>query len=118
MACHGHVQYPDIFLLSVVLSFGTLFLSFTFKGLHDLPYFPTKVRALISDFAVMLSIVAMTVFDNFMGLETPKLIVPDEIRPTRGDREWSFPLFGGHNPFWQMFLAIPFAILGCTSLCL
>ena len=46
-----------------------------------------------------------------LALETPKLIVPEEIRPTRGDREWSFPLFGGKNPFWQMFLAIPFAIL-------
>ena len=69
------------------------------------------MRALVSDFAVMLAIVTMTVFDRMMGLETPKLIVPDEIRPTRVDREWSFPLFGGTNPFWQMFLAIPFAIL-------
>lgn len=109
-ACHGEVQYPDIFFLSLILSFGTLFLSFAFKAIHDSPFFPTKVRKIVSDFAVLLAIVTMTAFDHSMNLETPKLIVPDEITPTRADRGWSIPLID-QNPFWQIFLAVPFAIL-------
>jgi len=37
---------------------------------------------------VLLAIVTMTAFDHSMNLETPKLIVPDEITPTRADRGW------------------------------
>ena len=47
-----------------------------------------QVRKIVSDFAVLLAIVTMTAFDHSMNLETPKLIVPDEITPTRGDRGW------------------------------
>ena len=97
-----------------------------------------QVRKIVSDFAVLLAIVTMTAFDHSMNLETPKLIVPDEITPTRGDRGWirdaksknyfegesfmkflrlksvslpqSIPLID-QNPFWQIFLAVPFAVL-------
>ena len=46
------------------------------------------MRKIVSDFAVLLAIVTMTAFDHSMNLETPKLIVPDEITPTRADRGW------------------------------
>ena len=42
-------------------------------------YFPTRVRSVFSDFAVMLAIVIMTVIDFLVGIDTPKLNVPDEI---------------------------------------
>ena len=54
----------------------------------DLQLTPIQVRKIVSDFAVLLAIVTMTAFDHSMNLETPKLIVPDEITPTRADRGW------------------------------
>ena len=85
------------------------------KALHDLPYFPTKVRKTLSDFAVLISIVLMTLLDYKMGLETPKLTVPDEITPTRPDRSWSIAFFH-HNPWWQFLLAAPFAMCAGSSI--
>ena len=71
------------------------------------------MRKTLSDFAVLLSIVLMTLLDHKMGLETPKLTVPDEITPTRPDRGWSIAFFH-HNPWWQFLLAVPFAM--CAGL--
>ena len=47
-----------------------------------------QVRAIISDFAVMIAIVSMVLFDFLLGLPTPKLLVPDQVqvRPPRPPR--------------------------------
>ena len=42
--------------------------------------FPTFVRGLISDFAVLLSIILFVVIDIVCGLPTPKLTVPDKFQ--------------------------------------
>lgn len=39
-------------------------------------YFPSKVRQVLSDFAVMIAIVIMTSIDLLIGINTPKLNVP------------------------------------------
>ena len=39
-----------------------------------------QVRSLISDFAVFTAIVLMVVVDMVVGLDTPKLLVPEEFR--------------------------------------
>ena len=39
-----------------------------------------QVRAIISDFAVMIAIVSMVLFDFLLGLPTPKLLVPDQVQ--------------------------------------
>ena len=39
-----------------------------------------QVRAIISDFAVMIAIVLMVLMDFLLGLPTPKLLVPDQVQ--------------------------------------
>ncbi|CAL8389207.1 unnamed protein product [Boreogadus saida] len=59
-------------------------------------YFPTKVRAIISDFAVFITILTMVLVDYGLGIPSPKLQVPSKFKPTRDDRGWSSP--GGAKP--------------------
>ena len=51
-------------------------------------FFPVKVRQTISEFGVVIAILAMVSLDVYFGFETPKLHVPSELRPTRPDRGW------------------------------
>ena len=37
------------------------------------------MRSIISDFAVMIAIVSMVLTDFLIGLDTPKLLVPDKV---------------------------------------
>jgi hypothetical protein len=49
----------------------------------------------------------MSAWDVYLRLNTPKLHVPTEFKPTRPhDRGWLIPFFG-KNPVWT----IPFAII-------
>lgn len=43
-------------------------------------FFSFQVRRTISDFGVLISIFCMVAIDMFMGLDTPKLIVPSEFK--------------------------------------
>ena len=45
-----------------------------------------QVRGTVADFAVFLSVVIWTLIDWAIGIETPKLDVPSEFKPTRSDR--------------------------------
>uniref|UniRef100_A0A3Q3FYV4 Anion exchange protein n=1 Tax=Labrus bergylta TaxID=56723 RepID=A0A3Q3FYV4_9LABR len=63
------------------------------------PFFPTTVRKLISDFAIILAILIFCGVDILVGVDTPKLIVPTEFKPTSPHRGWFVPPFGG-NPWW------------------
>ena len=87
-ACPGKLYTPDVFFFSLFLAFGTLFLSFTLKGMRQRRFFPVKVRQTISEFGVVIAILAMVSLDVYFGFETPKLHVPSELRPTRPDRGW------------------------------
>uniref|UniRef100_A0A3B4DNU3 Anion exchange protein n=1 Tax=Pygocentrus nattereri TaxID=42514 RepID=A0A3B4DNU3_PYGNA len=94
---------PDLALLSFILFFGTYSMTISLKKFKASRYFPTKLRKLISDFAIFTSIMTFVGLDLLMGLETPKLIVPTEFKPTRLDRGWIvMPI--GKNPWW-MYLA-------------
>lgn len=77
-------------------------------------YFPSSVRQIFSDFAVMIAIAIMTLLDYFVGINTPKLNVPSTFRPTFPGRGWFIPPFDG-NPFWTAPLAIIPALLGICS---
>ena len=48
-------------------------------GLH-LKLFLIQVRQRIADFGVLLAIVAMVLVDYFVGLDTPKLTVPEKFQ--------------------------------------
>ena len=64
------------------------------KGFKSASFFPAKVRSLISDFAVIIAIVSMVVVDYLVGVPTPKMQVPDTVRPTWEGRQWFIHPFG------------------------
>uniref|UniRef100_A0A8C9WBM7 Anion exchange protein n=1 Tax=Scleropages formosus TaxID=113540 RepID=A0A8C9WBM7_SCLFO len=94
---------PDLALMSFILFFGTYSMTITLKKFKFSRYFPTKLRKLISDFSIFMSIMTFVGLDMLMGLQTPKLIVPTEFKPTRSGRGWIVKPFG-KNPWW-MYLA-------------
>ncbi|GCB65732.1 hypothetical protein scyTo_0004850, partial [Scyliorhinus torazame] len=90
---------PDLALMSFILFFGTYSLTVTLKKFKFSRYFPTKIRSLITDFSTVISILVFCGVDAAVGLDTPKLHVPSEIKPTRSDRSW-FVIPFGKNPWW------------------
>ncbi|XP_058156739.1 sodium-driven chloride bicarbonate exchanger isoform X9 [Dasypus novemcinctus] len=114
-ACgHDHPYVPDVLFWSVILFFSTVTLSATLKQFKTSRYFPTKVRSIVSDFAVFLTILCMVLIDYAIGIPSPKLQVPSVFKPTRDDRGWFVtPL--GPNPWWTVIAAIIPALL-CTIL--
>ncbi|XP_038852674.1 electrogenic sodium bicarbonate cotransporter 1-like [Salvelinus namaycush] len=90
---------PDITLISFILFLGTYTTSMMLKKFKTSPFFPTWVRKLISDFAIILAILIFCGVDMLVGVNTPKLIVPTEFKPTSPNRGWFVPPFGG-NPWW------------------
>ncbi|XP_065097663.1 sodium-driven chloride bicarbonate exchanger isoform X2 [Paramisgurnus dabryanus] len=114
-ACGHHGPYvPDVLFWSVILFFSTVAMSSFLKEFKTSRYFPTKVRAIISDFAVFLTILTMVLIDYGLGIPSPKLQVPNEFKPTRDDRGWFIsPL--GPNPWWTILISFIPALL-CTIL--
>ncbi|KAE8285216.1 Electrogenic sodium bicarbonate cotransporter 1 [Larimichthys crocea] len=105
---------PDITLMSFILFFGTYTCSMGMKQFKTSRFFPTRVRKLISDFAIILTILLFCGVDAFIGVNTPKLIVPSEFKPTNPARGWFVPPFGG-NPWW-VYLASALPALLVTIL--
>ncbi|KAM9841801.1 electrogenic sodium bicarbonate cotransporter 1-like isoform 1-T2 [Aulostomus maculatus] len=106
-AC-GYV--PDITLMSFILFFGTYTCSMALKKFKTSRFFPTTVRKLISDFAIILTIFLFCGVDALVGVDTPKLIVPSEFKPTNAKRGWFISPFGG-NPWWVYLAAALPALL-------
>uniref|UniRef100_A0A8C0NYW2 Anion exchange protein n=1 Tax=Canis lupus familiaris TaxID=9615 RepID=A0A8C0NYW2_CANLF len=75
---------PDITLMSFILFLGTYTSSMALKKFKTSRYFPTTARKLISDFAIILSILIFCVIDALVGVDTPKLIVPSEFKKGAG----------------------------------
>ncbi|XP_078406945.1 electrogenic sodium bicarbonate cotransporter 1-like [Cetorhinus maximus] len=101
---------PDIALISFILFFGTFVCSMSLKNFKTSRYFPAAVRKLISDFSIILSILIFCGVDILVGVDTPKLIVPSELKPTNPHREWFVYPFGG-NEWWMCLIAIVPALL-------
>uniref|UniRef100_A0A672MGY2 Anion exchange protein n=1 Tax=Sinocyclocheilus grahami TaxID=75366 RepID=A0A672MGY2_SINGR len=114
-ACGHHGPYtPDVLFWSSILFFSTFFLSTFLKQFKTSRYFPTRVRSMISDFAVFLTIVLMVLIDYLIGVPSQKLQVPSNFKPTRDDRGWFInPI--GRNPWWTVLAALIPALL-CTIL--
>ncbi|XP_066519646.1 electroneutral sodium bicarbonate exchanger 1 [Hoplias malabaricus] len=114
-ACGHHGPYtPDVLFWSAILFFSTFFLSAFLKQFKTSRYFPTRVRSVISDFAVFLTIVLMVLTDYAIGVPSQKLQVPSKFKPTRDDRGWVInPI--GRNPWWTVLAAAIPALL-CTIL--
>ncbi|XP_031414140.1 sodium-driven chloride bicarbonate exchanger isoform X1 [Clupea harengus] len=114
-ACGPNGPYiPDVLFWSVVLFFSTVAMSAFLKDFKFSRYFPTKVRSIISDFAVFITIFTMVLVDYALGVPSPKLQVPAVFKPTRNDRGWLInPL--GPNPWWTVIITCVPALL-CTIL--
>ncbi|KAK9509940.1 hypothetical protein O3M35_004824 [Rhynocoris fuscipes] len=108
--CAAKASVPDVFLMSVVLFLGTFLISIHLKDFKNASFFPSKVRQFISDFAVIIAIVAMTLLDYLLSIDTPKLEVPTEFKPTLPNRGWIISPFS--NAVWTIPLAIIPALLG------
>ncbi|XP_068129861.1 electrogenic sodium bicarbonate cotransporter 1-like [Hyperolius riggenbachi] len=100
-SCH---YVPDVLLMSVILFFGTFVCTTSLKNFQGSRYLSTSIRKLIGDFSVILTIGIFCAVDVFCGLETPKLIVPSEFKPTNPNRSWFVCPFG-ENPWWVCFLS-------------
>ncbi|XP_032558512.1 anion exchange protein 4 [Chiroxiphia lanceolata] len=104
-------QYvPDVTLISFLLFGGTFLSCAALKRFRSSRYFPAGVRKLVSDFAIILAILASCAIDATLGLETPKLLVPSELKPTNPARGWIIVPFGA-NPWWVCLVSAVPAVL-------
>ncbi|NXQ41716.1 S4A4 protein, partial [Catharus fuscescens] len=104
-------QYvPDVTLISFLLFGGTFLFCTALKRFRSSRYFPVGVRKAVSDFAVILAILASCAVDAVLGLETPKLLVPSELKPTNPARGWIIFPFGA-NPWWVCLVSAVPAVL-------
>jgi sodium bicarbonate transporter 10 len=78
--CDTPPYVPNVFLLSVILFATTYVISLSLKDMKTSTFFPTKVRSFLSDFAVVIAIFSMTAIDAWIGLPTPKLLVPHDFK--------------------------------------
>ena len=105
-------QYTgDVFFFSCILFAGTFGITVFLIAFKTSSLFPNVVRQRISDFSVLISIVAMVLLDYFIGLPTPKLRVPGEFKPTREGRGWFVSPYSDKNPWWLYIAAsVPAAL--------
>ncbi|NWY47802.1 S4A4 protein, partial [Sylvia atricapilla] len=106
-SCH---YVPDVTLISFLLFGGTSLFCIALRRFRSSRYFPVAVRKLVSDFAVILAILASCAVDAVLGLETPKLLVPSELKPTNPARGWIVSPFGA-NPWWVCLVSAVPAVL-------
>lgn len=100
----------NVFLASVLLVIGTFSITVGFKNFRSSNFFPSWVRGLLADFAVVIAMVSMTGIDIWLNVETPKLNVPANFSPTLRERSWLVhPL--GNNPWWSALFAFLPALL-------
>lgn len=109
--CHTPNYVPDVYLFSIILFIATYLISVILKDFKTASFFPAKVRAIISDFAVVIAILSMTLADYVVGIDTPKLNVPQEFKPTSKHRDWLFHPFPEKNPWWTPIVAVIPALL-------
>ncbi|XP_077169778.1 band 3 anion transport protein isoform X2 [Paroedura picta] len=106
---------PNTALLSLVLMAGTFFIAFFLRKLKNSSFFPGKLRRVIGDFGVPISIFIMSLADFFIkDTFTQKLEVPDGFKVSNETaRGWFIHPLGEHTefPIWMMFGASLPAIL-------
>nr|XP_024102847.2 anion exchange protein 4 isoform X4 [Pongo abelii] len=71
----------------------------------------SMVRKGLSDFSSVLAILLGCGLDAFLGLATPKLMVPREFKPTLPGRGWLVSPFGANPWWWSVAAALPALLL-------
>ncbi|NXR47953.1 B3AT protein, partial [Hippolais icterina] len=109
------VPEPNTALLSLVLMAGTFFLAFFLRKFKNSSFLPGKVRRLIGDFGVPISIFIMALADFFINdTYTQKLSVPKGLQVTNSTARGWFIHPMGHTaqfPIWMMFASVIPALL-------
>ncbi|XP_066060942.1 band 3 anion transport protein isoform X4 [Chamaea fasciata] len=109
------VPEPNTALLSLVLMAGTFFLAFFLRKFKNSSFLPGKVRRLLGDFGVPISIFIMALADFFINdTYTQKLSVPKGLQVTNSTaRGWFIHPMGERDPFpiWMMFASVIPALL-------
>ncbi|XP_045675735.1 anion exchange protein 4 isoform X10 [Phyllostomus hastatus] len=107
-SCH---TVPDIALFSLLLFLTSFLFAMALKHVKTSRFFPSVVRKVLSDFSSVLAILLGCGLDAFLGLATPKLMVPREFKPTLPGRDWLVSSFGT-NPWWlSVAAALPALLL-------
>ncbi|KAK1331120.1 hypothetical protein QTO34_009069 [Cnephaeus nilssonii] len=106
---------PNTALLSLVLMAGTFFLAMTLRKFKNSSYFPGKLRRVIGDFGVPISILIMVMVDSLIqDTYTQKLSVPSGLKVSNSSaRGWIIHPLGlySHFPIWMMFASALPALL-------
>uniref|UniRef100_F8WFT7 Anion exchange protein n=1 Tax=Rattus norvegicus TaxID=10116 RepID=F8WFT7_RAT len=106
---------PNTALLSLVLMVGTFLLAMMLRKFKNSTYFPGKLRRVIGDFGVPISILIMVLVDTFIkNTYTQKLSVPDGLKVSNSSaRGWVIHPLGlyNHFPKWMMFASVLPALL-------
>uniref|UniRef100_A0A8C3RIL5 Anion exchange protein n=1 Tax=Cyanoderma ruficeps TaxID=181631 RepID=A0A8C3RIL5_9PASS len=109
------VAEPNTALLSLVLMAGTFFLAFFLRKFKNSSFLPGKVRRLIGDFGVPISIFVMALVDFLIkDTYTQKLSVPKGLEVTNPSlRGWFIHPMGlnAQFPLWMMFASVIPALL-------
>ncbi|XP_021507378.1 anion exchange protein 4 isoform X5 [Meriones unguiculatus] len=106
--CH---TVPDIAFFSLLLFFASFLCAIALKHVKNSRLFPSVVRKVIGDFSSVLAILLGCGLDAFLGLATPKLLVPTEFKPTLPGRGWLVSPSGA-NPWWlSVAAAVPALLL-------
>ncbi|XP_062941919.1 anion exchange protein 4 isoform X2 [Cynocephalus volans] len=106
--CH---TVPDIAFFSLLLFLTSFLFAMALKHVKTSHFFPSVVRKVLSDFSSVLAILLGCGLDAFLGLATPKLMVPREFKPTLPGRGWLVSPFGA-NPWWlSVAAALPALLL-------
>nr|8T6U_A Chain A, Band 3 anion transport protein [Homo sapiens]8T6U_B Chain B, Band 3 anion transport protein [Homo sapiens]8T6V_A Chain A, Band 3 anion transport protein [Homo sapiens]8T6V_B Chain B, Band 3 anion transport protein [Homo sapiens] len=106
---------PNTALLSLVLMAGTFFFAMMLRKFKNSSYFPGKLRRVIGDFGVPISILIMVLVDFFIqDTYTQKLSVPDGFKVSNSSaRGWVIHPLGLRSefPIWMMFASALPALL-------
>ncbi|XP_037018083.2 band 3 anion transport protein isoform X1 [Artibeus jamaicensis] len=106
---------PNTALLSLVLMAGTFFFAMMLRKFKNSSYFPGKLRRIIGDFGVPISILIMVIVDFFIkDTYTQKLSVPSGLEVSNSSaRGWVIHPLGLYIPFpiWMMFASALPALL-------
>ncbi|XP_068613995.1 band 3 anion exchange protein-like [Brachionichthys hirsutus] len=107
--------YPNTALLSMCLMLGCFFIAFFLRQFKNGTFLPGKIRRLIGDFGVPISIFLMIVVDyGIQDAYTQKLVVPKGLMVSNpAKRGWLINPFGEHEtfPVWLMFASCVPALL-------
>ncbi|CAC5404016.1 SLC4A4 [Mytilus coruscus] len=103
--CETPIYHDNVFFLSIILGIGTFTIAWELVKMKKSPFFPTIVRQTLGDFAVFIAICLMVLFDALLGIQTPKLQVPDKIQPSDPTRPWFISPYSSGNPWWIMIAA-------------